>query len=259
LRRLASGYVINTGTIAFWGLVVAQTTGLLPQAIGEEAPPSPSSVWGVVGLRGYPTGEREAANGLVFDPLVGLTSDINIGLLPRKQLYLFWQSDFWVQRRAAGAPAASQREFDADLGVAWNYFDSLELRASAYALNNLNRGSSLARPDGYKDGWKIDNRYYFGSGDIYDVGTLPFIDVGYYPSGSLVGNNGQVFHPGFVRPRIHNPRPPDTFSIISIRRIAADGAERGKPSSVRYRHRFGHTPFQRSSGLRAAGRLRQDR
>jgi hypothetical protein len=203
LRRLASGYVIKTGTIAFWGLV-----GLLPQAIGEEAPPSPSSVWGVVELRGYPTGEREAANGLVFDPLVGLTSDINIGLLPRKQLYLFWQSDFWVQRRAAGAPAASQREFDADLGVAWNYFDSLELRASAYALNNLNRGSSLARPDGYKDGWKIDNRYYFGSGDIYDVGTLPFIDVGYYPSGSLVGNNGQVFHPGlFARGYITQDLP----------------------------------------------------
>jgi hypothetical protein len=49
----------------------------------------------------------------------------------------------------------------------------LELRASAYALNNFNRGLSLARPDGYKDGVKIENRYYFGSGDIYDVGTLP--------------------------------------------------------------------------------------
>jgi hypothetical protein len=154
------------------------------------------AIWGVVGLTGYPTGEREAPNGLAFVPLVGLTSDLNIGLLPRKQLYLFWQSDFWVQSGAVGTPATSQREFDADLGVAWNYFDSLEFRASAYALNNLNRGFSLARPDGYKDGWKIDNRYYFGSGDIYDVGTLPFVDIGYYPSGSLAGNNGQVFHPG---------------------------------------------------------------
>jgi hypothetical protein len=43
---------------------------------------------------------------------------------------------------------------------------------------------------------QIDNRYYFGSGAIYDVGTLPFVDIGYYPSGSLVGNNGRVFHSG---------------------------------------------------------------
>src|SRR5215469_3554702 len=186
-------------------------TALLPEAAGEEAsppilsnqnccesPPAPSSppVWGVVGLMGYPTGEHEAPNGLAFDPLVGLTSDFNIGLLPRKQLYLFWQANFWVQSGAAGAPVASQREFDAGLGLAWNYFNSLELRASAYALNNLNRGFSLARPDSYKDGWKIENRYYFGSGDIYDVGTLPFVGIGYYPSGSLVGNNGQVFQPG---------------------------------------------------------------
>jgi hypothetical protein len=77
-------------------------------------------------LTGYPSGEHEAPNGLAFDPLVGLTSDLNVGLLPRKQLYLFWQSDFWVQSGAVGAPVTSQREFDADLGVAWNYFDALE-------------------------------------------------------------------------------------------------------------------------------------
>jgi len=233
----------------------------LPKAIAEEAPPvsSEPAVWGVVGLTCYPTGKHEAANGLAFNPWVGLTSDLNIRLLPRKQLYLFWQSDFWVQSGAVGAPVTSQREFDADLGLAWNYFDSIELRASAYALNNLNRGFSLARPDGYKDGWKIENRYYFGWRDIYDVGTLPFVDIGYYPSGSLVGNNGQVFHPGLFARGYVNPRSPDTVSIISIRRIAADGAERGEPASVGYRHRSGHTPFQRSPGLRAAGRLRQDR
>jgi len=202
--------LVGIGNIGIWLLVMANMA-LLTEAAGEEAsppilsnqnccesPPAPSSppVWGVVGLMGYPTGEHEAPNGLAFDPLVGLTSDFNIGLLPRKQLYLFWQANFWVQSGAAGAPVASQREFDAGLGLAWNYFNSLELRASAYALNNLNRGFSLARPDGYKEGWKIENRYYFGSGDIYDVGTLPFVGIGYYPSGSLVGNNGQVFQPG---------------------------------------------------------------
>jgi hypothetical protein len=211
LNWLGSTLLARTGNIAIWVLVVAKTVALLPIALGEEASSpgfpiqaccqpasvrSDAPVWGIVGLMGYPTGKHEAPNGLAFDPLVALTAEFNIGLLPNKQLYLFWQSDFWVQSGAVGAPTASQREFDADLGLAWNYFDSLELRASAYALNNLNRGFSLARPDGYKDGWKIENRYYFGSRDIYDIGTLPFVGVGYYPSGSLVGNNGQVFNPG---------------------------------------------------------------
>jgi hypothetical protein len=90
-------------------LVVAKAVALAPIAVGDEAssPGVPSQaccppaaersgppVWGLVGLMGYPTGKHEAANGLAFDPLVGLTSDLNIGILPRKQLYLFWQSDF---------------------------------------------------------------------------------------------------------------------------------------------------------------------
>jgi hypothetical protein len=200
LNLLGSDLVAKIGKVAFWALVAAQTAGLLREASGEEATPASSGppVWGVVGLTGYPTGKHEAPNGLAFDPLVALTSDLNVGLLPDKQLYLFWQSNFWVQSSAAGAPITSQREFNADLGLAWNYFDSLELRASAYALNNFNRGFSLARPDGYRDGWKIENRYYFGTGDVYDVATLPFVGIGYYPSGSLAGNNGQVFNPGLL-------------------------------------------------------------
>jgi hypothetical protein len=83
----------------------------------------------VVGLTGYPTGKHEGPNGLAFDPLLALTSDFNLGLLPNKKLYLYLQSVFWVQHGAAGAPVTSQREFDADLGVAWKYLDSLEFRA----------------------------------------------------------------------------------------------------------------------------------
>jgi hypothetical protein len=40
--------------------------------------------------------------------------------------------------------------------------EAIGLEASAYSLNNLNRGFSLSRPDGYRDGIKIENRYYFG-------------------------------------------------------------------------------------------------
>ena len=199
------------GKIGSWFLVVAHTAVLAPKVVGEPlllnpdcCRPAPETsgpaVWGFVGLTGYPTGKHEAPNGLAFDPSIGLTSDFNVGIAPKKQLYLFWDSDLWAQSSAAGAPVRSLREFDGEIGLAWSYFDSLEIRASAYSFNNLNRGSSLARPDGYRDGWKIENRYYFGGSDVYDVGTLPFIGIGYYPSGmgSLIGNNGRVFNPGLL-------------------------------------------------------------
>ena len=81
-------------------------------------------------------------------------------------------------------------------GFAWNYYGAWEARISTYALNNLNRGSSLVSPAGFKDGVLLENRYYFGSADKYDIGRLSFLSLGYYPAKSLVGGNGEDFHPG---------------------------------------------------------------
>jgi hypothetical protein len=176
---------------------------------------------------GYPTGKHE----------------------PRKQLSLFWESDLWVQSGAVGAPAASLREFDGEVGTAWNYFDSLEFWASAYSFNNVNRGFSLARPDGYKDGWKIETRYYFGSGDIYDTGTLPFVGIGYYPSGSLAGNNGQVFNPGLLARRYltEDLRTPfRSYFYGGVKQTAENGAT---PRLFGYRYRPGRPPLWRPSRL----------
>ena len=162
------------------------------------APPSPASpvLWGVVGLQGYLAGSREAPGGLAFDPLLALGSDVNFGLIPDKKLYLFLHSDLWIQRTSTLAPATNRREWDADLGLAWNYFDALELRAFAYSQNNLNRGTSVAGPQGFKDGLGLENRYYFGPADIYDIGRLDFVSLGYYPTKAMVGNNGESFRPG---------------------------------------------------------------
>jgi hypothetical protein len=173
----------------------AESQGNAAPASNPHCPPAGPLVWGVFEVTGYATGTHEAPNGFAFDPLVGLDSDLNFGLLPNKQLYLFLQDGFWVQRTDA-APGKSQRELDADVGLAWNYFDSLELRASAYSLNNLNRGVSLAAPNGYKDGVAVENRYYFGPANIYDIGRLSFVGLGYYPTRSLIGNNGESFQPG---------------------------------------------------------------
>jgi hypothetical protein len=203
------------------GCAPASPSGLLCPS-----PPSPI-LWGTLGLQGYMAGSREAPGGLAFDPLLGLNSDLNLGLIPDKKLYLFLQNDFWLQRTARLAPATNRREWDADLGLAWNYFDSLELRAFAYSMNNLNRGTSLANPDGFKDGLGIENRYYFGPADIYDLGRLDFVSLGYYPTKAMVGNNGQSFRPGlFARGYVSwdLPTPFRSYLYGGVDFTAQDGA-----------------------------------
>jgi hypothetical protein len=162
-------------------------------------PPPPAAgpeVWGAVGFRGFFSGLRPAPNGLSYDPLLSLSSNINYGLLPDKRLYLFLDNDFFVQRNSTQASGVSQRQFDAAYGLAWNYWDSLEFRVFGYALNNLNRGNSLSAPEGFKDGWGVENRYYFHYADIYDISRLGYLTIGYLPSQALVGNNGRSFKPG---------------------------------------------------------------
>lgn len=221
LNRRRRTLLIGIGLFALWAAISAGVVQALPAALAGDAaiggPPSQTTtglpppqtttvppsllapgpaIWGLLGVSGYATGTREAPNGFAYDPLAGIDADLNYGLLPNKRLYLFLQDGLWVQRISTAASGASRREFDADLGVAWNYFDSLELRASAYSFNNLNRGTSLASPGGYADGVAVENRYYFASTNIYDIGRLSFVGLGYYPTKTLIGNNGRSFRPG---------------------------------------------------------------
>jgi hypothetical protein len=162
-----------------------------------------SEVWGFVGFDGYTSGSHMAPNGVPFNPLGALDFDFNLGLLPDKELYLFAENRFWLQKAAPGITNPSQgkwdfskREYDLTLGGAWTYYDSFEFRLSGYSLSNLNRGDSLASPFGFKDGLLLENRYYFGNADIFDVGRLSFLSLGYYPSKSLAAGDGSEFHPG---------------------------------------------------------------
>jgi hypothetical protein len=161
-------------------------------------------VWGTIELDVFASGTRMAPNGVTFDPLFALKSNFNLGIVPDKKLYFFTDEHFWMQRPGAGITNSSQgrfdfskREFDFIGGFAWNYFGANELRLSAYALSNLNRGTSLTSPAGFKDGILLEHRFYFGWADKFDVGRLSFISVGYYPSKSMVGGDGNDFHPGF--------------------------------------------------------------
>ena len=187
-------------------------TGTSDRSPGLTASPA---VWGVFGLPFYVTGDRVAPNGAGFDPLFTVTSDLNLGLLENKELYLFWKSSFWTQRATQGITNSNQgmwdfskRELDNDLGLAWGYAPALELRASAYALDNLNRGTSLDKSSGAAYGVKLENRYYFDSPDAYDVGRLSFVSIGEIPTHNLIGSTGQSFHPGlFARAYVTRDLP----------------------------------------------------
>ncbi len=165
--------------------------------------PSWPEVWGDLGLQGYASGERMAPNGVVFDPIFKSNFNLNLGLLPRKKLYVFLETEFWMQRSSPGVTNDNQgiydfskREFDINTGLAWNVFDRLELRASVDALSNLNRGTSRTKASGYEDGGQLEARYYFGPATDYDVGRLSFVGIGYYPAQSFIGGDGFEFRAG---------------------------------------------------------------
>jgi hypothetical protein len=171
--------------------------------------PRPVAVWGLAGLRGYAFGEEVAPNGLEFNQLFSLDLDFNVMLWRDQGLYLFSDARFWGQKPGAGVTNANQgifdfskREFDFTLGAAWNYYGRLEARVFAYSDNNLNRGSSLARPTGYNDGVGLENRYYLGptyanlGTEAFDVARATFVSLGYYPTKDLMDNIGMTFKPG---------------------------------------------------------------
>lgn len=206
-------------------------------------------LWGTLGWKLYGTGARIAPNGVSFDPLFTLDLDLNLGLLPQKRLYIFVEDKFWGQRAAPGITNGNQgdfdfskREFDVDIGLAWNAFGRLEIRGAAYALNNLNRGTSLERSAGSLDGARLEARYYLGYGNIYDTGRLNFISLGYYPAQSLIGGNGEKFRPGgFSRGQFSYEMPALRSSLYCDVRLI--GEDTGKLRLLTLDAGFATRPF----------------
>jgi hypothetical protein len=164
-----------------------------------------TDVWGVVWAKAFYTGDRVAPNGVVFSPIFALGMNFNMGILPNQKLYLFTDTVFWGQKPDISGGITnghqgifdySKREFDLSMGFAWNYWGSWEARVFAYSFNNLNRGESPTQPSGYSDGVGLENRYYLPSTDPYDVAKRSFLSLGYYPSKTMVGGDGQGFSPG---------------------------------------------------------------
>jgi hypothetical protein len=198
-----------------------------PAAAGADAVPSPAvppaelttererawdsalPVWGMLGGRGYALGDHVASNGEEFKQIFSIDLDFNVWLWQREGLYVFGDGRFWAQKAAPGITNPSQgpfdfskREFDFDLGLAWNYYGNWEARAFGYSMNNLNRGTSQVAPTGFNDGVGLENRYYLGSTYAalgtrqFDEARASFVSLGYFPTKDMVDGDGVQFKPG---------------------------------------------------------------
>jgi hypothetical protein len=195
----------------------------VPQPVGiedsssasQEAAPSADPVWrpvwGLAGLQVFAAGPKVAPNGQKYHPSFSLDLDLNLWIWQSQGFYLFGDARFWGERPEMGVTNArdgglgfSKRQFDLSGGPAWNYCGQWEARVSGYSFANLNRGSDPIAPHGGLDGALLENRYYLSEeyaklGQAgFDVARAPFVSVGYYPTKSMVGNNGQTFIPGLM-------------------------------------------------------------
>jgi hypothetical protein len=212
-------------------------------------------VWGVTGITLFPSGNKMAPNGETYDPLGTLNLDLNIGLLPEKKLYLFALGTFWAQKAHGGVTNPSQgnldfskRQFDFNLGAAWNYWGPLEARIFAYSNNNLNRGFDLNAPFGYTDGVGLENRWYLSGTNIYDLPRLNFLSIGFFPTKDMIGADGVTFHPGlFLRAYLTYEFVPLHYYLYADTQMIAQSA--ANPRLLFFDDGFAARPFDRLPGL----------
>jgi hypothetical protein len=209
------------------------------------------AVWGVVDAKLFPDSRRMAPNGLPYHPIASIDLEVDLWVWRSQGLYLFGTSRFWAkqdddQPLVAGPKSAnrpswwglfnwSKREYDLLLGLAWNYWGPLELRAFAYGYNNLNRGISLSDPYGFNDGVGVEQRWYLSpeyarlGQEGYNVSRATFLSVGYYPSKVMVGLDGTFFAPGpFARAYLTYDIPATCCHLFADNQLIGDNGWRAK-------------------------------
>lgn len=158
-----------------------------------------AEAWGDVGIGFYPTDSHIVApNGLVYDPLMRLQLNLNVG---KKTFYGFAVNSFFTEKATPGVTTNSnqggfdftKRQYDLVLGLAARPLssDNIEFRVWTISLANLNRGSDPNRPSGFKDGFAAEARYYFNGERLWG-----YVNGGYFFSKELVEPDGEPYKPG---------------------------------------------------------------
>ena len=177
----------------------------LPEIVAEEK--RYQAVWGEVDAKVFPDAGRVAPNGVSYSPLFSLDLDFNIWLCRSEGVYLFFDARYWGERGTPGQTHGNfdytRREFDFSPGVAWNYYGPWEVRVVGYADENFNRGNSLVSPTGTtNNGDGIEQRLYLNDEyaklgqEGFNESRLAFVSLGYYPTKSMIGADGDTFKPG---------------------------------------------------------------
>jgi hypothetical protein len=190
---------------------VASEQDALPHDVSPGGAAPWQTIWGVGGLRAIPDGVKIAPDGAEYHANFSLDANVNFWIWECMRLYMFCDARLWGEKGEYGVTnsrdgffGTSKRELDLAGGAAWNYYGFLEVRATGYTNNNLNRGSDPILPRGFTDGFWVENRYYLASeysnlGRVgYDVAKATFLSVGFYPTKDLVGNDGKTFQPGLL-------------------------------------------------------------
>lgn len=164
----------------------------LSLAVGDDG------LWGNVGFGFYPTdSEKVAPNGTVYDPMFRIVFDLNFG---DDESYIFANSAYYAEKPNPGVTTNktqgefdfTKRQYDFNVGYAFEVARSTEARFWLYSMSNINRGKDLVDPTGFKDGFIGAVRYYL---DEFSP-AQGYGSVGYYFTKDLADTDGNPYSPG---------------------------------------------------------------
>jgi len=109
------------------------------------------------------SGHRLGPNLLAYSPLLGFDWTNRVYLVgnvnaPKLDLYL--NTKFWFARKTGSSIlnvhdgiGGTMREIDFTIGLGYTLFPSTRVYVESYGDNNINRGSDVSKPQGFRDGF----------------------------------------------------------------------------------------------------------
>lgn len=119
----------------------------------------------------YFMGKRIAPNLLTYQPTLGFdwTNEVFLwGNNTQPKLSFYANVDFWFARKAGvtlinlhDGVGATKRELYLDYGLNYYFSKKTTVYLRTFGYNNLNRGTSLSQPTGFRDGSTLGIRHTF--------------------------------------------------------------------------------------------------